>query len=163
SSISRAADTIRLRMKNRKTSPMATSSVVEPNMEAPLPAAGRGRTRRAAVDHREALRAPRRTRRDGRHARAEAKLRDLHGADGSRHVRSVWDAGRWRCTNPPSRPTASPPTVSLLFFIVVRWRSIDMANGYLTHRRPGSLSGGGFAAGSLFDLHRQMNRLFDDL
>lgn len=39
-----------------------------------------------------------------------------------------------------------------------------MANGYLTHRRPGSMSGGaGFAAGSLFDLHRQMNRLFDDL
>jgi HSP20 family protein len=40
-----------------------------------------------------------------------------------------------------------------------------MANGYLTPSRRGSLaSGGGFGtSGSLFDLHRQMNRLFDDL
>ena len=34
-----------------------------------------------------------------------------------------------------------------------------MARGYLTPWRRGSLTGGG----SLFDLHRQMNRLFDDL
>jgi HSP20 family protein len=38
-----------------------------------------------------------------------------------------------------------------------------MAN-YLTPWRRGSLAGGGsFGSGSLFDLHRQMNRLFDDL
>jgi HSP20 family protein len=40
-----------------------------------------------------------------------------------------------------------------------------MAFGYLTpSRRGGSLSRGGtLGGGSLFDLHRQMNRLFDDL
>lgn len=40
-----------------------------------------------------------------------------------------------------------------------------MANGYLTPSRRGSLAGGGGfgAPGSLFDLHRQVNRLFDDL
>ena len=40
-----------------------------------------------------------------------------------------------------------------------------MANGYLTPWRRGSLAGsGGFGTtGSLFDLHRQVNRLFDDL
>jgi HSP20 family protein len=44
-----------------------------------------------------------------------------------------------------------------------------MASGYLTPFRRGSLSrsSGGpasvFGGGSLFDLHRQMNRLFDDL
>jgi HSP20 family protein len=39
-----------------------------------------------------------------------------------------------------------------------------MALGYLTPFRRGSLSGGGaYGGGSLFDLHRQMNRLFDDL
>jgi HSP20 family protein len=39
-----------------------------------------------------------------------------------------------------------------------------MANGSLTPWRGGSLtSGGAFGTGSLFDLHRQMNRLFDDL
>ena len=39
-----------------------------------------------------------------------------------------------------------------------------MALGYLTPFRRGSLSGGGaFGGGSLFDLHRQVNRLFDDL
>lgn len=39
-----------------------------------------------------------------------------------------------------------------------------MANGYLTPWRPGSLTRGPFGGGgSLFDLHRQMNRLFDDL
>jgi HSP20 family protein len=40
-----------------------------------------------------------------------------------------------------------------------------MANGYLTPSRRGSLAGGGGfgTSGSLFDLHRQMNRLFDDL
>lgn len=39
-----------------------------------------------------------------------------------------------------------------------------MANAYLTPTRRGSLAGGGFRTpGSLFDLHRQMNRLFDDL
>jgi HSP20 family protein len=43
-------------------------------------------------------------------------------------------------------------------------RSEMMALGYLTPLRRGSLSGGGaFGTGSLFDLHRQMNRLFDDL
>jgi HSP20 family protein len=40
----------------------------------------------------------------------------------------------------------------------------DMANGYLTPWRRGSLTGApSFGAGSLFDLHRQMNQLFDDL
>jgi HSP20 family protein len=38
-----------------------------------------------------------------------------------------------------------------------------MANGYLTPWRPGSLTRSPFGAGSVFDLHRQMNRLFDDL
>jgi HSP20 family protein len=39
-----------------------------------------------------------------------------------------------------------------------------MANAYLTPWRPGSLARGPFSAGgSLFDLHRQVNRLFDDL
>ena len=38
-----------------------------------------------------------------------------------------------------------------------------MANAYLTPWRRGSLAGGGLGGGSLFDLHRQMNRLFDDL
>lgn len=40
-----------------------------------------------------------------------------------------------------------------------------MANGSLTPWRRGSLTGGGssFGSGSLFDLHRQMNHLFDDL
>jgi HSP20 family protein len=45
-----------------------------------------------------------------------------------------------------------------------------MANTYLTPWRRGSLAGGGtgygggyYRGGSLFDLHRQMNRLFDDL
>ncbi len=38
-----------------------------------------------------------------------------------------------------------------------------MANGYLTPWRPGSLTRGPFGGGSLFDLHRQVNRLFDDL
>ena len=50
-----------------------------------------------------------------------------------------------------------------------------MANGYLTPWRGSSLTGSnfgsglgsslasGYAGGSLFDLHRQMNRLFDDL
>ena len=38
-----------------------------------------------------------------------------------------------------------------------------MANGHLTSWRPGSLSRSPFGTGSLFDLHRQMNRLFDDL
>jgi len=39
-----------------------------------------------------------------------------------------------------------------------------MANGYPTPWRPGSLTRGTFGtSGSLFDLHRQMNRLFDDL
>ena len=36
-----------------------------------------------------------------------------------------------------------------------------MALGYLTPFRRGSLSGGGgYGGGSLFDLHRQVNRLF---
>ena len=39
-----------------------------------------------------------------------------------------------------------------------------MALGNLTPFRRGSLSGGGgYGGGSLFDLHRQVNRLFDDL
>jgi len=39
-----------------------------------------------------------------------------------------------------------------------------MANGYLTPFRAGSLTRSPFGTGgSLFDLHRQMNRLFDDL
>lgn len=39
-----------------------------------------------------------------------------------------------------------------------------MANGYLSPWRRGSLAAGrGLGGGSLFDLHRQMNRLFDDL
>jgi HSP20 family protein len=39
-----------------------------------------------------------------------------------------------------------------------------MANGYLTPWRRGSLAGGGpLGSGTLSDLHRQMNRLFDDL
>ena len=38
-----------------------------------------------------------------------------------------------------------------------------MANGYLTPWRTGSLTRSPFGGGSLFDLHRQMNRLFDDL
>jgi HSP20 family protein len=39
-----------------------------------------------------------------------------------------------------------------------------MANGYLTPWRRGSLTGTRpFGTGSLFDLHRQMNQLFDDL
>lgn len=39
-----------------------------------------------------------------------------------------------------------------------------MANGYLGPLRRGSLTGGSpFGGGSLFDLHRQVNRLFDDL
>lgn len=39
-----------------------------------------------------------------------------------------------------------------------------MAYGYLTPWRRGSLSSSGaFGANSLFDLHRQMNQLFDDL
>ena len=39
-----------------------------------------------------------------------------------------------------------------------------MANAYLTPWRPGSLARSSLGAGgSLFDLHRQMNRLFDDL
>ena len=38
-----------------------------------------------------------------------------------------------------------------------------MAYGYLTPLRRGSLAGGGLGGGGLFDLHRQMNRLFDDL
>ena len=39
-----------------------------------------------------------------------------------------------------------------------------MANGYLTPWRRGSLmSGGPYGRNSLFDLHRQMDRLFDDL
>jgi HSP20 family protein len=39
-----------------------------------------------------------------------------------------------------------------------------MANGYPTPWRPGSLTRSPFGtSGSLFDLHRQMNRLFDDL
>lgn len=42
-----------------------------------------------------------------------------------------------------------------------------MANAYLTPWRGGSLASGatgpGILGGSLFDLHRQMNRLFDDL
>lgn len=38
-----------------------------------------------------------------------------------------------------------------------------MANGYLTPWRPGSLTRSPFGTGSVFDLHRQMNRLFDDL
>lgn len=38
-----------------------------------------------------------------------------------------------------------------------------MAYGYLTPRRRGSLVTGGPSGGGLFDLHRQMNRLFDDL
>jgi len=39
-----------------------------------------------------------------------------------------------------------------------------MANGYLTPWRRGSLtSGGSTGSGPLFDLHRQINRLFDDL
>jgi HSP20 family protein len=42
-----------------------------------------------------------------------------------------------------------------------------MANTYLAPRRGGSLASGtttsGILGGSLFDLHRQMNRLFDDL
>lgn len=40
-----------------------------------------------------------------------------------------------------------------------------MANGSLTPWRRGSLMGSGVnvGSGSLFDLHRQMNRLFDDL
>lgn len=37
-----------------------------------------------------------------------------------------------------------------------------MARGYLTPWRGGSLASTGYG-GSLFDLHRQMNRLFDDL
>src|SRR5690606_14294228 len=39
----------------------------------------------------------------------------------------------------------------------------QMAYGYLTPRRRGSLVTGGPSGGGLFDLHRQMNRLFDDL
>lgn len=39
-----------------------------------------------------------------------------------------------------------------------------MAYGYLTPRRRGTLAGSGLGGGGgLFDLHRQMNRLFDDL
>jgi HSP20 family protein len=39
-----------------------------------------------------------------------------------------------------------------------------MANGYLTPWRRGSLTGGSpWGSGTLSDLHRQMNRLFDDL
>lgn len=39
-----------------------------------------------------------------------------------------------------------------------------MATGYLTPWRRGSLtSGGSYGSGSLLDLHRQMDRLFDDL
>ena len=39
-----------------------------------------------------------------------------------------------------------------------------MANGYLSPWRPGSLTRGALGTGgSLFDLHRQVNRLFDDL
>ena len=39
-----------------------------------------------------------------------------------------------------------------------------MANGLLTPWRRGSVaSGGSFGMGSLFDLHRQVNRLFDEL
>jgi HSP20 family protein len=38
-----------------------------------------------------------------------------------------------------------------------------MANGYLTPWRGGSLTRSPFGTGSLFDLHRQMNRLFDDI
>jgi HSP20 family protein len=39
-----------------------------------------------------------------------------------------------------------------------------MANRYLTPWRPGALTRSPFGAGgSLFDLHRQVNRLFDDL
>ena len=38
-----------------------------------------------------------------------------------------------------------------------------MAYGYLTPRRRGSHVTGGPSGGGLFDLHRQMNRLFDDL
>jgi HSP20 family protein len=46
---------------------------------------------------------------------------------------------------------------------------MNMANGSLTPWRPRSLvsggpfGGGSLGTGSLFDLHRQMNRLFDDL
>jgi HSP20 family protein len=38
-----------------------------------------------------------------------------------------------------------------------------MANGYLTPWRSGPFTRSPFGTGSLFDLHRQMNRLFDDL
>jgi len=38
-----------------------------------------------------------------------------------------------------------------------------MARGYLTPWRGGSLAPAGYGGGSIFDLHRQMNRLFDDL
>src|SRR5688500_783630 len=38
-----------------------------------------------------------------------------------------------------------------------------MANGHLTPWRPGSLTRSPLGTGSVFDLHRQMNRLFDDL
>ena len=38
-----------------------------------------------------------------------------------------------------------------------------MANGYLTPWRRGSLTGSPFGGSSLFDLHRQVNRLFDDI
>jgi HSP20 family protein len=38
-----------------------------------------------------------------------------------------------------------------------------MANGYLTPYRRSSLTGGGSSGNSLFDLHRQMDRLFDNL
>jgi HSP20 family protein len=38
-----------------------------------------------------------------------------------------------------------------------------MANGYLTPWRSGPLTRNPFRGGSVFDLHRQMNRLFDDL
>ena len=38
-----------------------------------------------------------------------------------------------------------------------------MANGYLTPSRRGSLTGSPFGGSSLFDLHRQVNRLFDDI
>jgi len=38
-----------------------------------------------------------------------------------------------------------------------------MANRQLTPYRRGSVAPGGLGGGSLFDLHRQMNRLFDDL
>jgi HSP20 family protein len=69
-------------------------------------------------------------------------------------------------------PVARVPNPSLsarcrplsLTFNCDRKRSNDMANGYLTPWRRGSLtSGSSWGSGALSDLHRQINRLFDEL